>query len=197
MMNTQLRTSAIVLAALGALLYHAPRWALVSNLLGRLAEPHEMACADYWVDHARAPVLFEAGVSALAALGANTFVELGPQPVLSAMARHVVEGSSLHWLPSLRPGHDDARQLHETLGALFVGGAEIDWRAYAAPWPRRPVAAPVYPFERQRFWPEGPVQPAAASAPATAAAASATAAPVPAGHPLLGRHAFVLRLRAN
>jgi acyl transferase domain-containing protein len=40
----------------------------------------------------------------------------------------------------------------ETLGMLYVKGVEVDWRAYDAPYERRRVTLPTYPFQRQRYW---------------------------------------------
>jgi len=39
------------------------------------------------------------------------------------------------------------------LGRLSVSGAEIDWRAFDRPYPRRRVLLPTYPFQRVRYWP--------------------------------------------
>lgn len=38
------------------------------------------------------------------------------------------------------------------LAALHVLGAPIDWRAFDAPYARRRLALPTYPFERRRYW---------------------------------------------
>ena len=54
-------------------------------------------------------------------------------------------------------------------------GAKVDWRAYDAPFPRRVLALPGYPFERERLW----VEEAAGHRLASSAARAVL-------HPLLG-----------
>ena len=62
---------------------HAPSVPLGSNLTG---EFHAKApSAAYWVDHARSPVRFEAGIQAMARAGVTHFVEIGPGAVLSRL----------------------------------------------------------------------------------------------------------------
>ncbi|HEX4038891.1 MAG TPA: SDR family NAD(P)-dependent oxidoreductase, partial [Acidobacteriaceae bacterium] len=35
---------------------------------------------------------------------------------------------------------------------LYVAGAEVDWVGFDAPYGRRKVSLPTYPFQRQRYW---------------------------------------------
>ena len=60
---------------------------------------------------------------------------------------------------SVYPGEAEWPRLSKTLGALYVKGVEVDWAAFDAPYPRRRVSLPTYPFQRQRYWltpPAGP-----------------------------------------
>jgi short-subunit dehydrogenase/aryl carrier-like protein len=41
-----------------------------------------------------------------------------------------------------------------SLGALALAGAPVDWRRYDQPYGRAKTAIPTYPFQRQRFWPD-------------------------------------------
>ncbi|QRK07699.1 SDR family NAD(P)-dependent oxidoreductase [Archangium violaceum] len=43
-------------------------------------------------------------------------------------------------------------ELLKTLGTLYVKGVEVDWAAFDAPYQRRRVTLPTYPFQRQRYW---------------------------------------------
>src|SRR5262249_26179622 len=60
------------------------------------------------------------------------------------------------WLPSLRKGKSDEATLLSSLGALWVHGVAVDWDAHDAGRPRRRVALPTYPFQRERHWIEPP-----------------------------------------
>jgi acyl transferase domain-containing protein len=51
-----------------------------------------------------------------------------------------------------RPGRSEWAQVLETLSGLYVRGVEVDWAAYDAPYGRRRVVLPTYPFQRQRYW---------------------------------------------
>ena len=65
--------------------YHSPKFALVSNVTGKLAGD-EIMTPDYWVTHVRKAVRFADGVGTLYETGANIFIEVGPKPVLLGMA---------------------------------------------------------------------------------------------------------------
>ncbi|MFL5358353.1 SDR family NAD(P)-dependent oxidoreductase [Archangium sp.] len=52
----------------------------------------------------------------------------------------------------LHPGEADWTRLLKTLGALYVKGVEVDWAAFDAPYARRRISLPTYPFQRQRYW---------------------------------------------
>jgi acyl transferase domain-containing protein/acyl carrier protein len=130
------------------------RIALVSNVSGRMVTGDELLASQYWRRHARQPVQFSAGMSALHAAGAEIFVELGPSSTLLGMARHCLPGAMGPWLPSLRKGRDDWEQMLESLGALHVEGVDVDWAAFDLPYERRRIVLPTYEFQRDRYWME-------------------------------------------
>ncbi|MEO1069990.1 MAG: acyltransferase domain-containing protein, partial [Cyanobacteria bacterium J06638_6] len=135
--------------------YAPPQLELVSNLTGQVVD---VANADYWVNHVCQPVQFAAGMKTLAAEGYNTFIEMGPKPVLSAMGQACLPDLEALWLPSLRPAAD-WQTLLTSLGELYVAGATIDWAGFDRSHPRRIVALPNYPFQRQRYWVDIPHAP--------------------------------------
>ncbi|MGH8572928.1 MAG: KR domain-containing protein, partial [Gammaproteobacteria bacterium] len=91
-------------------------------------------------------------ISALARRGCRTFLEIGPAPVLLGMGRQIVADDDAAWLPSLRPGVSDWRQMLGSLAELYVRGAAIDWAGFDRDYTRRRVHLPTYPFQRERFW---------------------------------------------
>lgn len=126
-----------------------PRIPLVSNLTGKIAK-EQLLQTEYWRRHAREPVQFAAGLKTLLQQQYTLFLEIGPAPVLSGMARSIADSSQ--WLPSLRQGRSDWAQMLSSLGELYVSGAPVDWVGFDRAYRRRCVPAPTYPFQRQRYW---------------------------------------------
>ncbi|MFC4852879.1 type I polyketide synthase [Actinophytocola glycyrrhizae] len=114
--------------------YHEPR----IPLRGAVTDPV------YWVRQVRDTVRFADAVREARESGVTRFVELGPDPVLSAH----VDGA----LPALRRGHDEARTLLGALAAAWTRGLTVDWAAVFAPWGGTRIALPTYPFQRSRYW---------------------------------------------
>ena len=84
--------------------------------------------------------------------GCDVFVEIGPGSTLLGMGKGSIGREGQSWLPSLRRSKQDARQLAETLGALWARGIEVDWEGYYAGRGCRRTQLPAYPFERDRYW---------------------------------------------
>ncbi|MEU8727673.1 type I polyketide synthase, partial [Streptomyces antimycoticus] len=130
--------------------FRAPSVPVVSNVSGVVAG-EELCSPDYWVRHVRETVRFADGLETLRGLGVGSFLELGPDGTLTALAG----GDGV---PVLRPSRPEPTAAMEALGGLYVRGIEIDW---AAVFPgARQVELPTYAFQRERFWLEpSPVQP--------------------------------------
>ncbi|WP_329203120.1 SDR family NAD(P)-dependent oxidoreductase (plasmid) [Streptomyces sp. NBC_00667] len=179
--------------------YHPPKIPVMSNLTGRLATGEDLRTADHWVRHARRPVRFLDGVRALRAEGVDSFLELGPDAVLTAMTRTILDHDD-----DLGHGHDEslgrdhdrdtapvrtiavqrrrkpgARAFAEAMAAAHVHG--LGARTAPAPHPAADAELtaqlPTYAFQRSRYWLDAP---APAQGDGLAAAGVDTA-----GHPLL------------
>ncbi|MBG0810438.1 amino acid adenylation domain-containing protein [Methylosinus sp. H3A] len=133
--------------------FEAPTRTLICNRTGKPL-PTNPLDAQYWRRHSREPVRFAQSAQTLAELGCRVLLEVGPQPVLAAMAlRAWPEGRPTPLaVASLRRDSSDARQIEEALGQLYAAGARIDFRAVDAPWSRSKIDLPKYPFQRKRFW---------------------------------------------
>ncbi|WP_159843627.1 type I polyketide synthase [Nocardia sp. CY41] len=127
-----------------------PAIPLVSNLTGAPLRAGELT-PEYWAGHARRPVRFAEGMRAMAELGIGDFLEIGPQPTLSALGGRVL-GDSARFVASLRRGRGDRETMMTALGQLYVAGVPVDWEQVHRPHGRRRVLAPTYPFQRQRYW---------------------------------------------
>ncbi len=136
--------------------FRPPTIPFVSNLSGSLL--HNAPDADYWADHVRQPVQFHAGMKALAELGTTVFLEIGPQPHLTGMGKHILkengrqEGRKALWLPSLRPKQADRDVMLNSLGRLYEAGLDVQWSHFYGGRRPRKVPLPTYPFQRERYW---------------------------------------------
>ncbi|MEU1950188.1 polyketide synthase, partial [Streptomyces sp. NPDC020125] len=122
--------------------FRTPTVPVVSNVSGAVAG-EELCSPEYWVRHVRETVRFADGLETLRGLGVGSFLELGPDGTLTALA----DGECL---PVLRPDRPEPTVAMEALAGLFVRGVEVDWRT-VFPGARR-VDLPTYAFQRERFW---------------------------------------------
>ncbi|MFC0111199.1 type I polyketide synthase [Kibdelosporangium aridum] len=133
--------------------FSEPTIPVVSNVTGALGS--DVTTPDYWVSHVRQAVRFADGVRALAAAGVTEFLELGPDGVLSTMARDCLpEETDFAFSSALRGERPEIQTLLTALGKLWVRGAELDWTAVFGPANR--VDLPTYAFQRQRYWLDAP-----------------------------------------
>ncbi|MCK9900254.1 SDR family NAD(P)-dependent oxidoreductase [Frankia sp. Cpl3] len=136
------------------LAFKPPRIPVISTVTGEPATADQLASPDYWTGQLRGTVRFHDGVRALADRGVTTFVELGPDATLSAMARESLDGetgaASAVLVPLLRADRSEPATLAAALGTLWAHGTAPDWRA-VHPGARR-VDLPTYAFQRRRYW---------------------------------------------
>ncbi|MFY1632284.1 type I polyketide synthase [Solwaraspora sp. WMMB335] len=156
----------------GRLTYHPAELDLVSTLTGAPCGD-AMSGPDYWIEQARRPVRFDEAVASLVGLGANTFLELGPTPVLTQLLLSRSDlPASASCAALLKPGCPEDRSVLEALAGLHVRGIELEWPSGMLPDETVAAKLPTYRFQRQRFW----LVPERTVGPPTLAAA----------HPLLG-----------
>ncbi|MFE9427031.1 SDR family NAD(P)-dependent oxidoreductase [Kitasatospora sp. NPDC006697] len=140
------------------LTFREPRIPVVSNVTGALAD--ELADPDYWVRQLRGAVRFLDGIDFLREQGVTTYLELGPDPVLTAMTRSCLDGADALAAPLLRGGQPEARTVATALAQAYVRGAEVRWTR-ALPGGRA-VDLPTYAYQRDSYWLDAPAAPVAA-----------------------------------
>ncbi|WP_373560317.1 type I polyketide synthase [Streptomyces sp. Ag109_G2-15] len=147
-------------ATAGKLEFSRPVTPIVSNVTGRVLTADEARSADYWADHIRRAVRFHDGIRTLHAEGVETYVELGPDAVLTAMAQDCLSGTGDTeplLLATQRRGRPQARTLTTAVAEAHANGAvRANWPALFAGSGARRVELPTYPFQRHRYWLETP-----------------------------------------
>ncbi|MFI0816166.1 type I polyketide synthase [Streptomyces sp. NPDC021115] len=152
--------------------YDAPRIPLISTVTGRPAEPDSTGAA-YWTEHIRGTTRFHDGLIVLHGLGVTTFVEIGPDAVLTALAREALPEAAA--VPLLRPRHHEPTSLVGGLAQAHASGVAVNWKGLLAGYGGRSVPLPTYAFQRRRYWLDTP----------DPAASPAALGLEPATHPLL------------
>ena len=163
-------------ASLAGVSLSVPSLPLVSNVTGRAFSAGVGPDSAYWRRQARDRVAFAEGVSALAAMGVDTLVEIGPRPVLGPMAELAWPSaaapearSSLRVVASLDKSPGTKAGFAAAVARIYESGATLSFQGLFGSEARRRIALPAYPFQRRRYW----IEPAKRKRPAD-------------GHPLLG-----------
>ena len=138
--------------------YSSPQIAIISNTTGQQTDPDLMTNAGYWRRHIRQPVRFEDSIRALRNSGHSIFLEIGPEPVLTGLARQTAGENEITWAASLARGRSDWDAMLAGVATLYVRGVNFNWPAFFREPPPPRVALPTYPFQRSRYWLE-PVPP--------------------------------------
>ncbi|KUJ33602.1 hypothetical protein ACZ90_71195, partial [Streptomyces albus subsp. albus] len=120
-----------------------------------LATADDLCSPAYWVRHVREAVRFADGIRTLADQGVSTFVELGPDGVLSALGEEILAvAGDTRFLPVLRDDRDEAVTLTSAVAEAHLCGVAVDWQRFFTGRGARPATLPTYAFQRERYWPE-------------------------------------------
>ncbi|MDX2590667.1 type I polyketide synthase, partial [Streptomyces sp. WI04-05A] len=105
---------------------------------------------DYWVRQLRHTVRFHDAVTTLHTQGVTTYLELGPQAVLTPLVEDGLPEECLT-VSVMRRDRPEPMALTSALAAAHAHGVVVDWAAFFG-GPARRVGLPVYPFQREAFW---------------------------------------------
>jgi acyl transferase domain-containing protein/acyl carrier protein len=142
-----------LLASLAALRPQQSAIPLFSTVTGATIDGPALD-AGYWWRNVRQPVLFAAAAEALLEAGYDTFLELGPHPVLASSVQECALTAlrPVTVLASLRRRTADRASLLDALGKLYVLGFPVAWEQL---YPGGQfLTLPRYPWQRERFWRE-------------------------------------------
>ncbi|WUA11018.1 SDR family NAD(P)-dependent oxidoreductase [Nocardia sp. NBC_01377] len=129
---------------------------LVSDSTGELLTDDELADPRYWVRHLRGTVRFADAVRTARDAGAELFLELGAQAVLTPTVSSTLEEHDRGGVAvaALRGDRAETVGLLRAAATVFTRGHDVDWTAIVAP--ARPITLPTYAFQRQRYWLDAP-----------------------------------------
>ncbi|MDX3580158.1 SDR family NAD(P)-dependent oxidoreductase, partial [Streptomyces sp. FL07-04A] len=143
-----------------------PRLAVISNVSGAPAVEGELTDPGYWAGHIRAAVRFHDGVQALHARGITAYLELGPDPVLTALVKNTLDtptedgagagagaaggGAPVVAVSALRRDADESRTALRALAVLHAHGVGVDLTPLLDGGRR--IALPTYAFQHEDFW---------------------------------------------
>jgi acyl transferase domain-containing protein/acyl carrier protein len=138
-------------AELDQVSFAEPRTGYVTNLAGQLPglrwnDPQ------YWLEQIRRPVGFAETIRRIEEQGISTFVEPGPDALLTAMAAECAASREAVLIPlqqRRRPGPD---ALTACLARAWAAGLAVDWAALTGPAADIGHDLPVYPFDQERYW---------------------------------------------
>ncbi|MEU1282360.1 SDR family NAD(P)-dependent oxidoreductase, partial [Streptomyces sp. NPDC005805] len=127
-----------------------PRIPVVSTVTGETATVEELTSPDHWARQIRATVRFADAARELARQGVGVLVELGPDAVLTALARRTLEDAPVTAVPLLRAGRDEGASFAAGVAEAYAHGAPLDAATFF-PGARR-TELPTYAFQREHFW---------------------------------------------
>jgi acyl transferase domain-containing protein/NADPH:quinone reductase-like Zn-dependent oxidoreductase/NAD(P)-dependent dehydrogenase (short-subunit alcohol dehydrogenase family)/acyl carrier protein len=159
-----------------------PSLTLVSSMTGQVLESDQAMDGEYWRRQARQPVEFRQSVEALADLGTEVVIEVGPGAVLGPMAvlswpdqaacSEPIAVSSMKRPSDRTPAPEDGCGFLDAVAGAYRAGLDVCFEGLFGGEIRCRLSIPGYPFQRQRHWVETPRRRRSS-----------------AGHPLLGvRH---------
>ena len=137
---------------LGLVTTNKQRVPIISTVSGMTTDGEQFG-AEYWGQNVRLPVLFAGAVEAARNMRLQTFLEVGPHPVLLGNVRECLDKNARRedLISSLHRNKNESAAMLSSLGRFHAIGYPVNWNSvYSKKVP--PVSLPVYPYQRQRYW---------------------------------------------
>ena len=136
--------------------FQLPSVPFISGITGQLLAENEIPGAAYWRRQLQQGIQRDDGIETLAALGFDHFLEVGPPSSFFRTERLGDPGTKATLLSSLESDRGGWQSMLASLAALYVRGANVDWKAFDEPYQPWKIPLPTYPFERERCWEDPP-----------------------------------------
>nr|WP_191910119.1 type I polyketide synthase [Microbispora cellulosiformans] len=134
--------------AIDGLPHTPPAITFVSDLTGAVTAPDGPA---YWATHLRNPVRFADATRTLHDQGTTTYLEIGPDGILSSLIRDTLDKEQ--GILAVPVSRRDRPEPHTALTAAahaHTHGTPVDWTAINGP--ATIIDLPTYAFQRRRHW---------------------------------------------
>ena len=115
--------------------------------------------AVYWGEQVRQPVRFHEAIRKALNEGYDTFIEVGPHPVLLPAIAQTIDDHEKRderankplLVASIRRATPEREAMLEALGSLYAAGYRVDWeKQYTTPG--RVIDLPSYPWQHESYW---------------------------------------------
>lgn len=109
----------------------------------------------YWRQHAERPVRYADALQVAIARGCDTFIEIGPRPVLTMLTQREAQNLGLTeglFLASTGPEDRLGLAVRRSLSALYRQGMSFNTEAVFRGERALPADLPLYPFAHKSYW---------------------------------------------
>ena len=141
---------------IGRIKLNSPQIPFISNVTGTWITPEEAVTPAYWARHLRQTVRFSDGIQELLKDSDKILLEVGPGQTLCTLAKqHLIDADNHIALSSIRHPKEqksDEEFILDSVGTLWVSGANVDWTVFYKAERRHRVPLPTYPFEWKHYW---------------------------------------------
>jgi len=147
-----------ILAQFGAFLAQTrlspPQLPIISNQTGLLLTDAQATSPDYWVQHLRNTVNFQACMATLMAEPGRVYLEMGPGRALSSLAQAngVAAGQVIAALRHPDQAVADDAWHVASIARLWACGVPVDWEPIWGGAARKRVVLPNYAFQRKAYF---------------------------------------------
>ena len=136
-----------------------PELPFLSNITGDWITAEQATDSEYWASTLISPVKFSACVAKLLQRSTPVFIECGPGTALAPLILSQNGDSNPIVVSSMSHDSDvksDLVSVQEALGTIWQSGVEVNWTNVWKDRIKSKVSLPSYPFQRKRYWIDGP-----------------------------------------
>jgi acyl transferase domain-containing protein/thioesterase domain-containing protein len=136
----------------------------ISNVTGKPITPEDAVNPRYWAAHLGQAGQFSTGLKELMQIENAVFIEVGPGMVLSKQVQQCLDKDNrlnspvVNLVRSSDQEVSDWEYFLKQMGRLWLSGAAVDWGVFYSHEKRKRVSLPGYPFDKQYYSIEPPLQ---------------------------------------